>query len=229
MNIVILDDEEKIIEYVKEVLKKEKSVNDKIYSYTSYLDLEKLKNIDILFIDIRLGNVNGIDLVKKYKKELSNTKIIYITAYDEYIEETFETEPTYFLRKPLNEEKILKAYSKAKEKINIENQKIIISTKTGKRKINLNEIYYIESDARLINIYLKNEIITSYKKLSETEEELGNSFLRTHKSYIVNINKIKNYALTKITLENDKIIPISRHYQKRCKDAILEYLKEDEE
>jgi len=230
MNIVILDDEKDIVEYVKETLKKEQDYNDKIYLHTSHTTLEKssyLKNIDILFIDIKLDNINGINFVKEHKKQLSNTKIIYITAYDEYIEESFETEPIYFLRKPLTEEKILKAYSKALKKINLQKQSIIISTQKGKRKINLSDIYYIESDARLINITLKNEVITAYKKISEIEEELGNKFLRTHKSYIVNIDKIKNFALTKITLENDKIIPISRHYQKKCKDTIMEYIKGD--
>lgn len=226
MNIIVLDDEQKIVNYVGAILKKHS--NDNIYLHTSYIDLQKssyFKKIDILFIDIRLDNINGIDFVKQNEEILSNTKIIYITAYDDYIEDAFETEPIYFLKKPLTEEKILKAYSKALKKINSENRNIIISTQKGKRKININDIYHIESDARIINIYLKNEKINSYKKISDIEIELGNNFLRTHKSYLVNINKIKSYALTKITLESDEIIPISRLYQKKCKDIIMKYLK----
>ena len=226
MNIVILDDDLEVVKYVNNVIPS----NNQIYLHTSPLDLQHasyFKKIDILFIDIKLKEINGIDFIKQNQNILSKTKIIYITAFNDYIENVFETDPIYFLRKPLTEKKFLKAYEKALNKINFENQSIIVSTQKGKRKIYINEIFYLESNGRLLNIYLKNEKITIYKKISDIEVELNNTFIRTHKSYLVNLNKIKSYNLSKITLENNIIIPISRYYQKKCKSSIINYLKGD--
>lgn len=230
MNIFILDDEEVIVDSLGSMLKSIGSDKDNIYGYTDYrkfLEDIKTKKCDILFIDIRLDNTNGIELIKENGIYLKGTKLIYITGYDEYIEDVFETELVYLIKKPLNEEKVEKAYLKAIEKFNKENKVIVVKTLKETRKVKINEIYYIESDARLVNIYLKNEVLVSYGKLSDMEEILKGNFLRTHKSYLVNLERVKSYKHNQVILDNGKVVPISRNSISKVKNEIFDYVKEE--
>lgn len=230
MNIFILDDEEVIVDSLSSMLKSIGSDKDNIYGYTDYrkfLEDIKTKKCDILFMDIRLDDTNGIELIKENGIYLKETKLIYITGYDEYIEDVFETELVYLIKKPLNEEKVEKAYLKAIEKINKENKVIVVKTLKETRKVKINEIYYIESDARLVNIHLKNEVLVSYGKLSDMEEMLKGNFLRTHKSYLVNLERVKSYKHNQVILDNGKVIPISRNSISKVKNEIFDYVKEE--
>lgn len=230
MNIAILDDEQKIVSYIEEILKG--NSEDKIFSYTNVNDfilLLKDTLVDILFLDIKLKEINGIEFVKQHQKALKSTKIIYITGYDEYIEETFETNPTYFLRKPLSKEKIEKAYKKAIKLKKEENLNVMILMNQEWKKIKVNDIYFIESEARIIHIHFQNEIISCYKKLSEFEKELPSYFLRIHKSYLVNMKKIESYKTSAVILDNKEELLISRSYMKICKQKIMKYLEENYE
>ncbi|MBO5120328.1 MAG: response regulator transcription factor [Bacilli bacterium] len=230
MNIFVLDDEQVIVETLCNILKEICTDKDNIYGYTNYSSLLKdikTKKCDILFMDIKLEDVNGIELIKENEDYLNGTKLIYITGYDEYVEDVFETDLVYLVKKPLNEEKIRKAYLKAIEKINNENKVIVVKTVRETRKIKINDIFYIESDVRLVNIHLKNEVLVSYAKLSDMEERLKGRFLRTHKSYLVNLDKVKSYKNNQLILENGKIIPISRNNASKVKNEIFNYVKEE--
>lgn len=179
-----------------------------------------------MFIDIKLGDKNGIELIKENVEYFRNTKVIYITGYDEFVEDVFETDLIYFLKKPLTREKVMKAYLKATEKINNDNRAIVVKLLNETRKVMISDIFYIESEARIVNIYLKNEILISYAKLSDMESQLGEKFLRTHKSYLVNLDKVKSYKRNQLVLDNGKLIPISRNNVTKVKSRIFDYVKE---
>lgn len=230
MNIFILDDEKVIVETLIKILRNIGCDENKIYGYTDYDKfLKDIKNnkCDILFMDIRLNDVNGIELIKENENILKGIKLIYITGYDDYVEDVFETELVYLIKKPLNEEKVYKAYLKAIEKIDKDNKIIIVKTLKETCKVKISDIFYIESDARLVNIYLKNTVLTSYAKLSDMEAVLKGNFLRTHKSYLVNLDKVKSYKHNQLILDNGKIIPISRNNVKKVKQAVFNYVKEE--
>lgn len=230
MNIFILDDEEIIVEALSGILNNICGEKDNIYGYTDYNKFLKdirVRKCDILFMDIRLDDMNGIELVKENSEVLKDTKLIYITGYDEYFEDVFETNLIYFVRKPLTQKKISKAYLKAIEKINSENKVIVVKTLNETRKVKISDIFFIESDARLVNIHLKNEVLISYAKLSDMEELLKGKFLRTHKSYLVNLDKVRSYKHNQLVLDNGKIIPISRNCVSRVKSDIFNYVKDE--
>ena len=230
MNIFILDDEKVIVETLIDILKNIGCDENKIYGYTDYdkfLRDIKINKCDILFMDIRLNGVNGIELVKENENILKGIKLIYITGYDDYVEDVFETELVYLIKKPLNIEKVHKAYLKAMEKIDKDNKIIVVKTLKETCKVKISDIFYIESDARLVNIYLKNEKLTSYAKLSDMEDILKGKFLRTHKSYLVNLDKVKSYKHNQLVLDNGKIIPISSNNVRQVKHDVFNYVKEE--
>lgn len=231
MNIFICDDNKEILNYIYDILNNKFKDKFKIYTYSNYEDIVndiKNKKIDILIMDIILNDNNGINIVKENAKYLSNTQIIYITAYDEYIEDCFETDLTYILRKPINEDKLLQAINKAIININDLNKSIILKIGKDNKKINIKDINYVESEGRLIKFNLNDEIIKVYGKISDIEDDLGSLFVRIHKSYLVNMDRIINYTFNKIELNNGKVLPISRSFSKSSKEIIFNYLKDSE-
>lgn len=228
MKICICDDELNILDYIKNILMnvKDQSI---IISFSNVDELEKelkINDIDILFMDIKINDINGIDFINQNKKYLKNTKLIYITGYDEYIEDTFVTDPIYVLRKPLKEDKIVKAYKKAIEKIKSEDVFILFKTAKETIRMKLNDILYIESKGRIIDIHTINGVKSIYYKLSDIEKECNSQLERIHKSFLINLNKIKIYKYNKILLENEVELMISRTYQKSCKAKILSFMEE---
>lgn len=225
MNIAICDDEQEILDSIKNYLN---DTNYNIMTYDSYEKLDKAikkESFNILVMDIKLESKSGIEFISKHQKLLKNTKIIYITGYDEFIEDTFETNPTYLLRKPLNKEKMNKAISKAIKELEIDERFLFVKHLNETIKIKQKDILYIESDGRKVNIYFKDKKISTYAKLSSLEEELSYEFLRIHKSFIVNLRHVSVYKINKITLDNDKEISISRTYQQKIKSIIVSFLR----
>lgn len=228
MNIFICDDDKDVLNSISSMLKNDLFNEINIYTYSDYKKFVNdicSKKVDILIMDIVFDDISGIDIVKKYADYLENTQLIYITGYDDYIEDVFETNLIYLLKKPINEEKIMKAINKAFENINESLKYIIIKCGKDNRKVYINDINYVESEGRLIKFNLDREVITTYGKISDVDGELDTSFVRIHKSYLVNMKKIKNYALNKVVLENNKVLPISRTYAKKCKETIFDFLK----
>lgn len=228
MNIFICDDDINVLNSITNILKNNLSSECNIYTYSDYKKLVNdisNKKVDILIMDIVFDGITGIDIVKKYSDYLKNTQLIYVTGYDDYIEDVFETDLIYLLKKPVNEEKLMKAINKAFDNINESLKFILVKCGKENRKICVNDINYVESEGRLIKFNLDREVITVYGKISDVDGELDTSFVRIHKSYLVNMKKIKNYALNKVVLENNKVLPISRTYAKKCKETIFDFLK----
>lgn len=225
MNIVVCDDKLNIASYVQSIVKKYVSEKDVVSIYTDYTKIKKsLSHIDILFMDIRLNEESGIEYIKKNTEMFKDTILIYMTGYDEFIEDAFETDPIYILRKPLTEEKIGKALTKAIEKLNSEKEYFVLKTAKEVIKIKYKDLLYIESEGRIVYFHTTDGIVKKYGKLKEIEILLGEKYIRIHKSYLVNISKIKIYKSTKIILENDQELTISRTYAKDCKEKILHFL-----
>ncbi|MBR1376586.1 MAG: response regulator transcription factor [Bacilli bacterium] len=227
MNISICDDEENVLLSIKSLLKDVVGSDVNINIFKNERELKKtLNDIDILFMDIKLKDKNGIDFIKENKELLKNTKLIYITGYDEYIEDIFETDPIYLLKKPITKEKLEKVFNKIKRQNDIDDK--IISLKIGKEvnNIKVKDIIYIESYGRTITLYLADESkVTSYNKISSILEILPENFIKIHKSYVINVSKVKKYKKYEVILENDKILPISRLNADNVKKVMLRYIK----
>lgn len=181
---------------------------NEIYTYTdphkfkSDFDKEIGKNLDIIFMDIVFWDVTGIEIIKEIQKENERVKVIYISDYVEYTEKIFETTPTYFLKKPITKKKLEKSINKAmksEKKI----KEIILGNEKKMLKLELQKILYFESDKRQVIIKSIEGTQKMYMKLDELEEKLPNYFVKCHKSYIVNLEKVDK-------LQNNQFIMQSR-------------------
>lgn len=183
----------------------------------------KSEPVDLIFLDIQMPLLTGIDFLKS----LTNPpKVIFVTAYREYAIESYELDVVDYLLKPVSFDRFFKAINKyfasVERNYNLETVHPIIDQQSDFIFVNVNkknykvlfsEIVYAESLKDYIQIHTKEKTIVTKDKISEFEQKLPKNFLRIHRSYIVNIDKITAYTAHDVevgTLE----IPIGVSYKK---------------
>jgi two-component system LytT family response regulator len=178
----------------------------------------KSGNIDLLFIDINMPDITGIDLVRALEKK---PIIIFITAYKKFAFEGFELEAIDYLLKPIDFKRFTKAVEKAINYYKYKNpsaedkneQSVYVYSEYRMIKIDLDDIEYIESMEDYIKIHIHNaKTILTLVSLKKILEKLpSDKFQRIHRSFIVPVNKIKSIHNRKVQLP-DIELPVSKSY-----------------
>lgn len=224
---LIIDDEEPTIQHLIKYINKVPYL--KLQNYfldpTDALEYLKTNTIDVIFIDIEMPNsdLDGFDFIKLVGK---TQKYILTTSHPKYALIGFDYSAVDFLHKPYSYDRFLEAVKKVKDLVSITNGKeklndtdtIIIKGDNAYNKIILNDILYVSSEKNYINIHTPNEKIKALFTLSSIEQQLPfHSFMRINKSYLVNLDKIKNFnndfVIIKIGM-SEKNIPIGDTYKK---------------
>jgi len=230
LKIAICDDEEIIVQYVEKIIQEMMKENIKIYKYTKAEKIELdnakgiLEDLDVLYIDIKMNQTNGIEVAKKMQISNPKLKIIYMTAYSQYSEEIFQTRPSYLLLKPIKKEKLKESFQKAIKEENGTEKIKTFSIKGKIFNIKINDIKYIESDKRIAIIYETDIKRKIYAKLNELEEILPKQFIRCHQSYIINMDKVRELNSHEFILDTGERIPVSQLKYRETKNSFLQYL-----
>lgn len=193
---------------------------------------------DILFLDIRLGDMTGFDVLKAIRHP--SYEIIFTTSYDEYAIEAIKNNALDYLVKPILEEELLEAVAKARLKLlqSVAPRQVVekptsaftrfgFPISTGIQFVDLDQVIYAKAEDNIALVYLKeNKSIRLTKTLGWLEEELENSgFCRVHHSYLINLNHMTEYIRNEggyVVMSNKKAVSISR----RRKDAFLQQMDE---
>lgn len=182
--------------------------------------------IDLIFLDIEMPIINGIDLVDSLN---SKPAVIFTTAFPQYAVEGFNLDATDYLLKPISYKRFLKAINKVSKKTTPEepvvppseltsrfdNKFIFVKSDYENLKININEIKIIEGLKDYLKINLANgKFILTLSNFSSIMGKIANDdFVRVHNSFIVNVNYIKSIQKNRVLID-DKRIPISETYKK---------------
>lgn len=241
INIAICDDDTMICSELENILLEYEKKNfvkfDIDIFYSSYDFLKSIKNeksYDILFLDIEIDKMSGIDIGDVIRNELKNyyMKIIYISHFDKYAMRLFDLSPSNFLIKPIDKNKIEKNLSNILNIIGIELEIFNFKTLNGDIvKIPIKDIFYFEiiKSTKNIKIIANNVEKTFLGTLNEVHKRVGkDKFIRVNKSIIVNSKHIKifNPKELKIVLVNNKELMISRLRLKEIKEEYFNFLSE---
>lgn len=230
MRCILVDDEFPAREELKYFILKEPNIEllaefGNAMDAFEYLQAHFLE-VDILFLDINMPELNGLNLAKIIRKLNPALKIIFVTAYREYAVDAFEIQAFDYLLKPYSEERIEKLMLRlcGKNKQMIED-KISISVGEKIMIISIEDISAIEADKKESRIYIKKECYSSKMKISDWEEILDpKKFYRCHRSYIIQLAKVKeleawfhNSYLVHVQ-DCSLAIPVSRNNLKEFKE-----------
>jgi two-component system LytT family response regulator len=172
--------------------------------------------IDIIFSDIEMPKLNGLELAHALKNSLV---IIFITAYRDFALEGFDTGATDYLVKPVRFDRFLKAITKAKNYLElkrsssiqqINNDRIFIKSEGKLTKILLDEILYVEAQGDYLNIVIPSAVYSTQATLKSMEETLSlPKFFRIQRSFILNLEAVRSVNGNMVELVNGKSISIA--------------------
>lgn len=185
----------------------------------------KLHQMDILVCDIELDGIDGIALAKNIKLLRPNIQIIFLSAYINYFEDVYSVDHIYFLSKPIDKDKFYEALYKAIT-ISMENKTKFITMiiKNSLYTVNLNDIYYIETALRKINIHTIDTFYSKYDRLTNFVNSLDQRFIICHKSFAINMDKVAKLGKRSFTLSNQIEIPISQLKYPSVKAQFISYI-----
>lgn len=227
---IAIDDEplarRQITEYIKETpfLDLQETFENAVEAMVFLNDNE----VDLIFVDIQMPKLNGLDFVKSLKQR---PDIIFTTAYSEYAIDGFQLDALDYLLKPLDYSSFLKGANKALanfkkkistvEKLNTTPDHIFIKSEYKIIRIELDKIHYIEGDKGYLRFFLENaKPVMTLLSMKKIEEKLPSSkFIRVHRSYIVNLDKISMIERSQIIFDGVRI-PVSEQYKDKLQGYI---------
>jgi DNA-binding LytR/AlgR family response regulator len=219
MNCIIVDDDDIIRIEVEQLVKQTPFLNlsGSFSSPKEGLDFSTSHNPDIIFLDIMMPEMSGLEFIQFLQKQ--SPQIILMTAEKDYAVEAFNYNVTDFLVKPISHERFIKAVAKAKNIFDhsgngsVTSKFIFAKVNSELIKINTDEILYIEAVGNYISIHTSSArhiVHTTMKSILEKISE--KDFIRVHQSYIVRVDKIAHIEGNSIIIDK-KLIPLSRSYK----------------
>lgn len=192
------------------------------------MDVLDKEEIDILFLDIQMPELTGIEFLKTMKHK---PVVIFTTAYSEYALEGYQLDVTDYLVKPFSLERFIQAVNKARDLITLQRKAVDDSKNADEAyltvhadhkvyRLKLNDILYIEGLKEYVSYYTVTQRIIALESLKKLEETLPpGRFLRIHKSYIIPVDKVISVEGNQVEI-GKKLIPIGRSYR----DHVLKIL-----
>lgn len=235
MNIAICEDNIEELNIINKYIDKWSKKNNIEVNIDKYLSSESFlfewmdyNKYDIIFLDIKMKKVSGIELSNLIREKNKDVAIVFITGFIEYALHGYKVGAIQYLLKPINQDDIYLCLNKVLDRINSEDELsrfMVMKTSKGDMRLKYNEIYYFEMFTPNITIYTLKEQMTLRKTISEIEEELKcDAFIRCHRSYIVNLEYVKSISKSTVVLENGVKIPLSKNKYKKVSDYFINYL-----
>lgn len=164
---------------------------------------------DILLLDIEMGEMDGVTMAKKLRKENDTVQIVFITGYSDYILEGYEVAALHYLMKPVKTEKLCAVLDRAAQKL-AKNEKVLNFEVAGEMiRVPIYQIRYADVFGNYVTIHASSDV-TLKMTLSELEKQLDERFYRAGRSCIVNLSQISRVTKAEIKLSDGTAIPLPR-------------------
>ncbi len=183
---------------------------------------EEDRNFDLLFLDIEMGGMSGVELAKSLRQMGAGLQIVFITGYMEYISQGYDVEALHYLLKPVTAEKLGEVLNRAMERIKTKERALVLSLSDGIVRIPLCEIRYIEVLKNYVTVH-GSEDYSVKKTLNELKKGLDDSFFQIHRSYIAGLRSIKKVTRSEVVLKDNTILPLSRKLYNDLNQALIYY------
>ena len=240
MRIAVCDDEREIREDVGQKIGRFLPEAE-VCLYESAEQLLAEKNMpDILFLDIKMSGMSGMELAEKLRSRDKDVTIIFLTALEEYVYRAFDVGAFHYLLKPVDAVKFYEVLKKAADECRrireaagqpeeCAEASLTVRNKAWTEKVYLSEIVYLEVFNRKVTLHKMQEKLEFYGRLTELESRLGADFVRCHRAYIVNLRYVRRYDAAGITLENGDSVLMAKTKYAEFVRRYMEYIRRREE
>ena len=184
------------------------------------------ERVDAIFCDINMPDLNGMDFVKSLT---APPLVVFTTAYSEYAIEGFKVNAVDYLLKPFGMQEFMRAANRLQERLSIPasapaetDDTLFLKTDYRIVKVNIPDIRYVEAMSEYLKVWIEGEAkpIITLLSMKKMEERLPDNFMRIHRSYIINLDKIQEVNKNRVIMDTDTYLPIGDLY----KEAFQAYL-----
>ena len=231
IHIAICDDEKHMVDHIKALVSNFfRKKNREIHLRTFLSGKELLSyngQIDILFLDVQMKGMDGMETARKLRADQFRGILIFITVLKEMVFQSFEVQAYDYLVKPIDE----KQFEKTMERLYVSMQNtgedsLLVQKGYEGRIILKDEIVFCEVIDRKIYLNLASgEVVDYYERIENLETKLDSHFFRCHRSYLINLKHLKGYKNGTACMDNGREIPVSRLRSKEFSSVVLQYMK----
>ena len=231
IRIAICDDEKHMSDHIRSMVlnffrKKNREISLRMFSGGEEL-LSYNGQIDILFLDIQMKDMDGMETARKLRADKFRGFLVFITVLKEMVFQSFEVQAYDYLVKPVDK----KQFEKTMERLyasmqNTSEGSLLVKKGYEGRIIREDEIVFCEIIDRKIYVNLvSGEVVDYYERIENLETKLDNRFYRCHRSYLINLKHLKGYKNGTAYMDNGKEIPVSRLRSREFSGVVLQYMK----
>lgn len=181
---------------------------------------------EIVFMDIDMPKISGLEVAKNLHEKFPETILIFVSAHEQYVYESFTYSPFRYIRKYRIDAELRLALDAAYEKLEIiQDRFIVVRTDDAQIRLNHSDIMYYETEGRKINIHMSNgcNYLIS-KTMKEFVEEMNDdNFIKIHSGGMVNCKFVQQYSNNDLTLDNGERLIVSRSGMKELKSGLTKY------
>lgn len=232
LKIAICDDEQIFLEKLLNQISVEFAKTDIRFHFTSYMNGVKLlldneKEVyDLVFLDIEMPHINGIEVAEQIRQRNPYVSIIFITNREDLVFQSLRYRPFRFIRKSRIREELPEAVEGIIQKLNSENRYYTITFNNSPIQLRIVDIIYIESMRHDIYFNCQEQTYRVKSNLSKLEKEFETyGFIRVHSGFLVNYRYIYSIDKTKVVLNNKEMVPLSRHRIETVKQKLQLYAR----
>ena len=231
IRIAICDDEKHMSDHIRAMASDFFRKKNREIQLRTFLSGEDLLNydgqIDILFLDIQMKGMDGLETARKLRADKFRGFLIFITVLKEMVFQSFEVQAYDYLVKPVDE----KQFGKTMERLytsmqNASEGNLLVQQGYERRIVPKDEIVFCEIIDRKIYLNLTSgEVVDYYERIENLESKLDSHFFRCHRSYLINLKHLKGYKNGTAYMDNGKEVPVSRLRSKEFSGVVLQHMK----
>lgn len=229
--IAVCDDDAQQRSYLEEIVTAWAKKNRHLIELKQYAEAKSFlfdygeeKDYDILLLDIEMPQISGIELAKTVRRDNSTVQIIFVTGYYDYFSDGFDVSALHYLIKPVNERKLFPVLDKAADNLNYRQRSVLLTTADADIKVSLADITYVESENVYVVVHTVGGNYRTRISLAKFAEQLDDTFIKVHRSFVVGLKYIKKITRNEITMLNGDTVPISRGMYDEVHAALVKHL-----
>ena len=227
MKIAVCDDENKIVEEITSFIKKEFPASEvKAFSDGETFLASSEERPEVLLLDIDMPGISGMEVAAALAQEKVHTLIVFVTAHDELVYDSFKYHPFAFVRKKFLEKELKAVLTDCEKQLESRNKNFVFQNASKAVTLAQSDILYFEGQANYLAIHTTSEEYKMRSTMAAVEKELEDSdFLRIHKGFLVNLEHIRVLKTEELELDNGTVLPIGKSYSESAKKNIMRFMR----
>lgn len=231
LKIAICDDEPAESGYLKRIVERWAELRGRRCAVSLFRSAEQLlfaceeEAPDILLLDIQMEGMSGVELARRLRREDRTFQLVFVTGFADFVLEGYEVAALHYLLKPVEEEKLYAVLDRAAAELRRRERTVLLPYEGGTLRLPVGQIVCVEAFLHAVELRTSERRYELRRSISEMEGVLGEGFVRCHRSYLVNLDYIRQIGRSELLLDTGERLPLSRGNYDRVNRAFIRHFR----